>query len=321
MGGWLVKRLLEVGAEVIALVRDKLPSSLLASEGLEDQVTVVRGDLCEFSQMRRIIAEYEVHTVFHLAAQPIVAVAKRDPLSTLETNIRGTWNVLEACRQPHVKAVVVASSDKAYGTSDVLPYDETHPLRGRFPYDVSKSCADLIAQMYATSFQLPIAVLRCANLFGGGDLNFNRIIPGAIRAAARNERFQIRSDGYYVRDYLYVEDAADGYLTVAQKLIENPSLRGEAYNLSVGLRLSVIDLTRKILAMMDRSELEPIILNQPSDEIRDQYLSASKIKAELGWTPRYTLEQGLEKTIAWYLRRFESSGNEAYRELSVGARG
>lgn len=305
MGGWLSKRLVDEGAEVVALVRDTLPSSLLRSEGIEDRITVVRGDLLDLAQMRRIIAEYEIHTAFHLAAQPIVSVAKRDPVGTLEANVRGTWNLLEACRQPHIKAVLVASSDKAYGTSETLPYDENHPLQGRFPYDCSKSCADLIAQMYATSFGVPLAVLRCANLFGGGDLNFNRIIPGAIRATARDERFEIRSDGHYIRDYLYVEDAADGYLTVAQKLVDNPDLRGEAYNLSVGLRLSVIELTEKILEMMGRRDLEPIILNQASDEIREQYLDATKIKAELGWSPLHTLEQGLEKTIDWYLRRLE----------------
>jgi CDP-glucose 4,6-dehydratase len=300
LGSWLLKCLIEEGAEVVAVVRDGVPKSLAVEEGLIARVTTVHGSVEDFSFLRRSISEYSVDTVFHLAAQPLVGVAKLDPLSTLETNIRGTWNVLEAARLCNTRQVVVASSDKAYGASDHLPYTESTPLQGRYPYDVSKSCADLISKMYAETYALPVCIVRCANLFGGGDLNFSRTIPGVIRATLRGEGFVIRSDGKFVRDFLYVRDAAAGYLRVAEAIADDRTLAGEAFNFGLGVRLTVLELVRKVLAMMGRTDLEPIILNQASAEIREQFMSSEKVRTTLGWYPRHNLEQGLEETIEWY---------------------
>jgi CDP-glucose 4,6-dehydratase len=300
LGGWLTRRLLDEEAEVVALVRDSAPRSRAVSEGLLDRVAAVHGSLEDFALLRRAMADYGIDTVFHLAAQPLVGVAKVDPLGTLEANVRGAWNILEAARLCGVRQVIVASSDKAYGDSDNLPYLESHPLQGRYPYDVSKSCADLIAQMYATAFGVPVVIARCANLFGGGDLNFSRVIPGAILATLRGERFVIRSDGNYVRDFLYLKDAADAYLAAAEALAGDPSLSGEAFNFGLGIRVTVLEVVEEILRLMGRAELRPVILGQASNEIREQYLSAQKAEQRLGWRPRYSLTEGLLETIPWY---------------------
>jgi CDP-glucose 4,6-dehydratase len=301
MGGWLVKELLAEGAAVIALVRDRVPSSMVVREGVLDRCTQVHGSLADAHLLRRALSEYAVDTVFHLAAQPLVGVAKQDPVGTLEANVQGTWNVLEAARlAPSVKQVIVASSDKAYGDSDRLPYTESHPLEGRYPYDCSKSCADLISTMYATTFGVPVCVVRCANLYGGGDLNFNRVIPGAIQATLKGEPFVIRSDGQFVRDFLYVKDAALGYMFVAEKLAANRELAGEAFNLSLEAKLTVIEVVQQVLRLMDRTDLQPVILNQASAEIREQYMVCDKARQMLSWTPHYSFEDGLRETITWY---------------------
>lgn len=300
LGSWLVPALVRRGAAVVALVRDGAPRSLLVRDGWLDRVETVRGSLTDEGLLRRALAEYSVATVFHLGAQALVGVAKSDPTGTLETNIRGTWMLLEAARQCGVGQVIVASSDKAYGASDHLPYREDHPLRGLYPYDVSKSCTDLIATMYARTFALPTGVVRCGNLFGGGDLNFSRLIPGVIQATLRNEPFVIRSDGQFVRDFIYVEDAAEAYLLLAERLAGDSTLAGEAFNFGLGLRPTMLELTEKILAMMGRAELRPVILNQASSEIREQYLDAAKARQVLAWSPRYQLDEGLRRTIAWY---------------------
>jgi len=295
-----VKALLDQDADVVALVRDQTPRSMLLREGLINQIAIVNGDLESLPTIRRAIAEYQPHTVFHLAAQPLVQVAKLDPIGTLRANVAGTWNVLEACRLTGKSNVVVASSDKAYGANPSLPYLETHPLQGRYPYDVSKSCADLIAQMYAATYGLKTAIARCGNLFGGGDLNFSRTIPGVIQATLAGERFVIRSDGKFVRDFLYVKDAAQSYLTLGQHLAEQDSISGEAFNFGLGLRLTVLDIVSMVLRIMGRTDLEPIIQNNTSAEIREQYLDASKARKLLGWEPKYNMEQALEETVAWY---------------------
>jgi CDP-glucose 4,6-dehydratase len=305
MGSRLLQRLVEEEAEVVALIRDGAPRSIAVESGLLDQVATVHGDLENFNLIRRSLSEYSIDTVFHLAAQPLVGVAKLDPLTTLETNIRGTWNVLEAARLCGVRQVVIASSDKAYGASPDLPYRETHPLQGRYPYDVSKSCADLISTMYATTYGLPVCIMRCANLFGGGDLNFSRTIPGVIRATLKGERFVIRSDGKFVRDFLYVKDAANAYLRVAEGLAADRSLAGEAFNFGLGLKLTVLELTELVLKMLDRPDLEPIVQNRASFEIREQYLSCEKAQTVLGWAPAYTLAEGVGETIDWYRDHFE----------------
>ncbi len=300
VGGWLVKRLLESGADVVCVVRDWVPQSELVRSRDIERVRVVRGDLRDRDCLERTLGEYEVNTVFHLAAQTIVGIANRNPISTFESNIAGTWNLLEACRRsPEVKSIVVASSDKAYGDQDVLPYSEETPLQGKHPYDVSKSCADLIAQTYAVTYSLPVAVTRCGNFYGGGDLNWNRIVPGTIRSALKGERPIIRSDGSYIRDYFYVEDGAAAYMLLAKTLIDNPALRGQAFNFSNELQVSVLALVRQILGQMS-SSLEPEVRNEASNEIRHQYLSAGKARKELSWCPTYSLESGLDRTIAWY---------------------
>lgn len=300
LGGWLVKDLVEKGADVVALVRDGAPKSMFFRERWDDHVSTVHADLCDASLLRRAMSEYTVDTVFHLAAQALVGVAKVDPVTTLETNVRGTWNVLEAARQTQVKQIVVASSDKAYGPSDELPYREHQPLRGRYPYDVSKSCTDLISAMYAVTYGLPVVIARCANLFGGGDLNFSRTIPGVILAALQGERFLIRSDGKFVRDFLYVKDAAAAYTQLAENLAADRSLAGEAFNFGLGIRLTVLELVKKVLAMMRCEHLEPIVQNIASAEIREQYLSAEKAQRLLGWKPEYGFDVGLQQTIDWY---------------------
>ena len=300
VGAWLVRRLLDGGADVVCVVRDWVPQSELARAGLLERVRVVRGDVRDQMLMERALGEYEVATVFHLAAQTIVGIANRNPVSTLESNIQGTWSVLEAARRsPAVKQIVVASSDKAYGDQEILPYDERTPLEGRHPYDVSKSCADLICQMYAQTYSLPVAVTRCGNFYGGGDLNWNRIVPGTIRSVLNGQRPVIRSDGQYVRDYFYVEDGAAAYMMLAERMAADRSLAGHAFNFSNEIQITVCELVGRILAAM-KSELEPEIRNEASHEIRRQYLSAEKARSVLGWHPEFTLEEGLKRTIAWY---------------------
>jgi CDP-glucose 4,6-dehydratase len=300
VGSWTVRRLLALGADVVCLVRDWVPQSELVRGHLVDQVRVVRGDVRDQALVERVLGEYEVDTVLHLAAQTIVGIANRNPVSTFETNIQGTWAVLEACRRsPLVRQVVFASSDKAYGDAVVLPYDETTPLRGAHPYDVSKSCADLIARSYAVTYGLPVATTRCGNFYGGGDLNWNRIVPGTIRSIFRNERPVVRSDGEYVRDYFYVEDGAAAYTLLAEKLAADRSLAGEAFNFSNETRLTVNALVARILATM-QSALRPDVRNEAINEIREQVLDASKARRALGWTPLFSLDEGLVRTIAWY---------------------
>ena len=300
VGSWLVRRLVAAGAQVVCLVRDWVPQSELVRSHQIEQVTVVRGDVRDREVLERTVGEYEIDTVIHLAAQTIVPIANRNPLSTFETNVAGTWNLLEACRRsPKVRQVVMASSDKAYGDQTVLPYDENTPLQGQHPYDVSKSAADLIARSYAVSYGLPVAVTRCGNFYGGGDLNWNRIVPGTIRSVLRDQRPIIRSDGSFVRDYFYVEDGAAAYMLLAEALAARPELRGEAFNFSYGNRLTVLELARHILTLMG-SELEPEIRNEASNEIRQQYLNADKARLALGWAPLFSLEEGLKKTIDWY---------------------
>lgn len=300
VGGWLVRRLVEAGADVTCLIRDWVPHSILLTSDLRNRVKFVHGDVRDQALLERTLGEYEIDTVIHLAAQTIVGIANRNPVSTLETNIAGTWALLEACRRsPLVKQVVLASSDKAYGDQEKLPYDESTPLQGRHPYDVSKSCSDLIGQMYAASFGVPVVITRCGNFFGGGDLNWNRLVPGTIRSVFRGERPIIRSDGQYVRDYFYVEDGAEAYMVLAERLAADRTLVGAAFNFSNEIQVTVLELVRTILRLME-SDLEPDVRNEASGEIRYQYLSAEKARRVLGWAPRFSLEDGLTRTIAWY---------------------
>lgn len=301
VGGWVVRRLRRQQADVVCLVRDWVPECDVIRTGLLAQVKTVRGDVRDQSLLERALGEYEIDTVIHLAAQTLVPVANRNPVATLETNVTGTWALLEACRRsPKVGQVVLASSDKAYGDAEQLPYDETTPLCGRHPYDVSKSCADLIAQSYAATYGTPVAITRCGNFYGPGDLNWNRIVPGTLRSISRGERPVIRSDGRSVRDYFFVEDGAAAYLLLAEKLAADPGLRGEAFNFSTETRVSVLELVRKLLDLTG-SRLEPDVRNEASHEIRHQSLSAEKARRALGWRPLFTLDEGLRKTVSWYI--------------------
>lgn len=301
LGSWLTRKLVELGANVVVLIRDWVPESELFQNGPIANTTVIRGDLTDQELIERVLNEYEIASVFHLAAQTIVGTANRSPVSTFESNIRGTWCLLEAARRsPLVKQIVVASSDKAYGDHDVLPYREDAPLQGRHPYDVSKSCVDLISQSYAYSFEMPICVTRCGNLYGGGDLNWNRLIPGTIRSVLSGEQPIIRSDGTYIRDYFYVEDASLAYIMLAEKMEDDPALGGHAFNFSNEIQLNVSDLTQQILKIMSREDLTPIILNEVKNEIKHQYLSAEKARSVLGWRPEFSLDEGLTRTIQWY---------------------
>lgn len=300
VGSWLVRRLLEHGAEVVCLVRDWVPQSELIRSKMIDRVRVVRGDVTDQTLLERALGEYEIATVMHLAAQTIVGIANRNPVATFQTNIGGTVALLEACRRsPKVSEVVVASSDKAYGEAKQLPYDESTPLAGVHPYDASKSCTDIVTQSYAKTWGVPAVITRCGNFFGGGDLNWNRIVPGTIRSVVRGEPPIIRSDGRFVRDYFYVEDGADAYMLVAERLGENRALGGHAFNLSNEKPVTVIQLVEMILKQMS-SPLVPVIKNEASSEIREQYLDAAKARKMLDFRPGFTIDEGLARTIRWY---------------------
>lgn len=308
LGSWLTEALADEGANVIGLVRDSVPRSRLNITGVLGRINVVRGDVEDYALLERTLNEYEVESVFHLAAQTIVTIANRNPISTFETNIKGTWNLLEACRRsPLVKRIVVASSDKAYGDQLKLPYDETTPLEGRHPYDVSKSCADLISRAYYDTYKLPVCVTRCGNFYGGGDLNFNRIVPGTIRSVYNGERPVIRSDGTLIRDYFYIEDGVQAYMMLAEKM-DNKAIHGEAFNFSNEIQVTVKGIVEKVIAAMS-SGLEPVVLNQASNEIQHQYLSAKKAREVLGWSPAFTLDQGMERTVEWYRVFFEKESS------------
>jgi CDP-glucose 4,6-dehydratase len=300
LGSWLTARLAELEADVVGLVRDWVPQSHAARSGTLDRIKVVRGSVVEEETVGRLFAEYEIQTCFHLAALTVVGVANRAPLPTFDTNIRGTWLLLEAARQwGKVEQMLVASSDKAYGSHDTLPYTEAAPLQGRHPYDVSKSCADLIAQAYAHTYGLPVAVTRCANMYGGGDLNWNRIVPGTIRSTLLNERPIVRSDGTMKRDYIYVKDIVSAYLLMAQAM-QAGAHTGAVFNFGVDAPITVLEMVQAIVNLSGRPDLQPVILNNAPNEIQNQYLSSEKAQRVLGWKPQYTLEDGLKETIAWY---------------------
>lgn len=300
LGSWLTAALVDAGASVVGLVRDEVPFSELRRAGYRDRIAVVHGDVTEYGLVERALNEYEIDTVFHLAAQTIVTIANRAPHSTFETNIRGTWTLLEAARRsPKVTRILVASSDKAYGVQSRLPYTEEMPLQGCYPYDVSKACATLISQAYAATYDLPVAVTCCANLYGGGDLNWSRLVPATVRSLIRGERPVIRSDGTMLRDYLYVEDAVGAYVDLAQEM-GRPDVPGELFNFGSDAPRSVLDVVQAIVALSGRPDLEPIVLSDAPHEIPAQYLDSSKARRVLEWSPTFSLEQGLHKTIGWY---------------------
>jgi CDP-glucose 4,6-dehydratase len=309
LGAWVIHKLLLQGANVVCLVRQRTLGSEIIGHGLLQRVRMVHGDIRDQAQLEYILREHSVATLFHLAAQAIVGVANVNPAATLDTNIAGTTTLLEACRRsPGVKQIIVASSDKAYGDAGEQAYDEDMPLRGKHPYDVSKACADMIVRSYAATFGLPAVISRCGNFYGPGDLNWNRIVPGTIRSLCEGVRPVIRSDGKYVRDYFYVEDAADAHLMLAENLPDKPKLHGEAFNFSNETNVTVLELVEKMVTLMGL-DLRPEVRNETSNEIRFQMLSAAKARCEFGWHPRFTLDEGLRTAIAWYREYLKRKGD------------
>ncbi len=301
VGSWLVKELVARGSQVICLVLDMDPQSELVRSGDVNATEVVNGRLEHFADVDRAINAREADTVFHLGAQTIVGTARRDPLGTFEANIRGTYHVLEACRRHSalVRRVVVASSDKAYGSQPNLPYVESMPLDGREPYEMSKSCTDLLAQGYHRAYGLPVAIMRCGNIYGGGDLNWSRIVPGTIRSLLFGERPIIRSDGRFVRDYIYVKDVVNACVAIADNL-DKPGIAGEGFNISPEKPMTVLEVVSAIADRMNAGALPPIIQDDAPGEIHDQYLSSGKARRLLGWQAEYDLARGLAQTVAWY---------------------
>ena len=301
IGSWLVKRLLDLDSFIVALVLDANPQSELFRSGDVQRVTVVNGRLEDLGVLQRAIAENEIETVFHLGAQTQVGVGYHAPWITLESNVRGSYNLLEACRlqRERIEQIIVASSDKAYGDSEVLPYTEEMPLKGRHPYDASKSCTDIIAQAYAHTYELPVAIARCGNVYGGADLNWSRIVPGTIRSLLCEEQPVLRSDGKFVRDYIYQKDVVNAYLVLAERF-KDLQLQGHGFNFSTESSVKVEEMVSLIQKIMKKTHLNPIVLDQARAEIRDQSLSSQKARAMLGWKHEYSLESGLGETIAWY---------------------
>ena len=300
IGSWLAKTLVEKGADVFVVIRDIKRTCGLDLLKIRNKVEVIHGDIIDLACMERIMNEKEIDSVFHLAAQALVGVANKSPISTFESNIKGTWNVLEACRlNKNVKRIVVASSDKSYGIQKELPYTEDSPLLGIYPYDASKACADILARSYALTYGLPIAITRNANTYGGADLNFSRLVPDAICSLLKGKQFVIRSDGTLERDYMYVKDAVNGYLTLAQNL-DKEEIKGQAFNFGTGEPISVIELYVKIAELMGKKDAKPKILGEAKNEIDKQFLSIEKVKKAFNWLPKYSLEQGLKETIQWY---------------------
>ena len=304
LGSWLTNEIVTKKANVVCLVRDELINTNFDVLRLKDKVTIINGDVENLSLVLRSLNEYEINTIFHLAAQTIVGTANKSPLSTFETNIKGTWNILESARDLDTERVIIASSDKAYGSHEKLPYTEDAKLTGSHPYDVSKSCADLIAQAYYKTYGLPVGITRCGNIYGGGDLNFSRIIPGTINSIMENQPPIIRSDGKYIRDYFYVKDAVNSYLVLAEKLLEE-GITGEAFNFGTENPISVLKLVEMIINLSGKRDITPKILNGVHNEIKEQYLSCEKARTLLNWKPKYTLHDGLKETYNWYEEYFQ----------------
>lgn len=319
LGPWLIKELLCQKANVFVLVREEIVNSLFFLENLNKKVNLINGDLLDLQLLQRVLNEFDINTVFHLGAQAIVGIANRSPLSTFRSNIEGTWNLLESCRlSPWVKKIIVASSDKAYGEQKILPYTENTALQGKHPYDVSKSCADLISQSYFHTYNLPVCVTRCGNFFGGGDLHFNRIIPGTIKSILNNQDPIIRSNGLFIRDYIYVKDVVDAYLSLAEKM-DDKNIIGQCFNFSTDQPFNVIEIVQEIIDLMEVNNLKPVIQNQATNEIPEQHLCSQKAKEILGWQAKYGVKFGLKETVEWYKSFFENKNNKIYYEKNINS--
>ena len=301
VGSWLTRWLSESGAYTVAFIADTDPQSELIRSGTINKINVINGRLENYDDIERAINNHEVDSIFHLGAQPIVGAAGRAPRHTFESNIQGTWNLLDACRTltPLVKRIVVASSDKAYGTQSVLPYTEDMSMNGDHPYEVSKSCTDLISTTYARTYGTPVTIARCGNIYGGGDLNWNRIIPGTFRALLRGEQPILRSDGTFIRDYLHVDDVVSAYLALGENS-DKPEFAGHAFNFSDESPLTVMQIFSAICEAAGKPNTKPVVLNEATGEIKDQYLDSTKAREVLGWHARVSLQDGLKKSFSWY---------------------
>jgi CDP-glucose 4,6-dehydratase len=306
IGSWLTNDLLQKGAIVTGLIRDNVPNNNFNMLKLKEKINLVPGDIENLDNLRRALSEYNIDTVFHLAAQPIVTVALKDPISTFKSNITGTWNVLEACRLLNTSRIIVASSDKAYGVHDKLPYDEECSLNGRFPYDASKACTDILAQTYFKTYGLPIGITRCGNIYGGGDMNFNRIVPETMKNIIFNKNPPIRSDGQFIREFFYIKDVVRAYLALAEN-VHKDNVKGQGFNFGSGEPIKIIDLVNKMLEISGKTHLKAEILNEAKAEIPSQYLSAKKAKEILNWEPKYDINEGLKETYEWYQNFFKSA--------------
>src|SRR3989344_3942409 len=305
IGTWIIKELVDKGAVVYCLVKEMPKESNFTGLGLDKKVSLIYGDILDINSLKLFFEKYNIDSVFHLAAQPLVQLALKSPLETIETNVMGTLNVLEACRlNPRIKRILIASTDKAYGSSEKLPYDETFPLRGEYPYDVSKSCVALISHAYGKTYNMPVAITRCSNVYGGGDLNFDRIVPETIKHILFNENISIRSSGKFKREFFYVKDAAHAYVVLAEK-IEELGLKGEAFNFGTDKPVVILDLVKNIIDISERKDVKIDILDIAKAEIKDQYLSSEKARKILKWEPKYNLEEGLKETFNWYKEYFK----------------
>ena len=300
IGSWVAKTLIEKDANVITIIRDIKKKNNIDILNLKNNIDIIPGDLVNYDNCSRTINEYNIDTVFHIAAQAIVGPANKSPLSTFESNIKGTWNVLEVCRlNDNVKRIVVASSDKAYGQQKNLPYTEESPLLGYYPYDASKACADILARCYFKTYSMSLAITRNANTYGPADMNFSRIIPDTIKSIIEGKQPVIRSDGSFERDYMFIKDAVRSYLTLAENL-HRKEIIGQAFNFGSEEKISVLDLFKKILKIMGKEDVKPKILGQAKNEIDRQYLSIEKAKKLLNWSPKYNIDEGLRETLGWY---------------------
>jgi CDP-glucose 4,6-dehydratase len=300
VGSILVRTLTDFGANVSALIFDSPADSELVQSGLINKLNLYNGNLSDYQLVSRALVQSEPDYIFHLGAQTIVGKGLIDPKGTFETNVQGTWNILEAARNfsPQLLSIVVASSDKAYGEAKILPYDESFPLHGDGPYDVSKSCTDLISQSYGKTYNLPVSIARCGNIYGPGDTNWSRIVPGTFHSLLTKQTPVLRSDGTFLRDYIFVKDVVDAYLVLALKQADLAP--GEAFNFSHDRAYSVLEIYSEICQVVLQKYLEPMVLNSVTHEIHDQHLTSSKAKEKLGWEAKYSLESGLKESLPWY---------------------
>lgn len=314
VGSWLTRWLAESGAYTVAFIADTDPQSELIRSGTITKINVANGRLEKYDDIERAINNHEVDSIFHLGAQPIVGAADRAPRHTFESNIQGTWNLLDACRilSPLVKRIIVASSDKAYGTQPILPYTEDMSMNGDHPYEVSKSCTDLISTTYARTYGTPVTIARCGNIYGGGDLNWNRIVPGTFRSLLRGEQPVLRSDGTFVRDYLHVDDIVSAYLSLGEQT-DNPAFAGQSFNFSDESPLTVMDIYKAICEAAGKPDTTPKILNAASSEIKDQYLDSTKAHDKLNWRAQVSLVEGLQKSYSWYRDLLETNQEKEYK--------